>query len=306
MTEERKEFLKIDFKDRKILSELDKDARQSNSEIARHIGLNKNTVSYKINRLENEKIILKYYSVIDYSKLGFIGLRVYFNFFNTNHEKEKEIISWLIKRKEVGVVLEAETPYDLGIHIWTKTIKEFDDFWIEFKKGFREFIWKERVYIVSRVYHLKRNYLVNSRNYDYETIGDSKKEDFDELDFRILKMLAKNARVSVLDISEKLKTPERTIAFRIKQLEKKKIIQSYRANLNVSRLGYEYYKLNCILNDMKNFDLLFKFSQEHPNVIYINRTILELDLELDVEIKNRPELLKFIQILKEKFSIRDV
>ena len=34
---------------------------------------------------------------------------------------------------------------------------------------------------------------------------------------KILKILSKNARIPLIDIAEKLKTPERTIAFRKKQ-----------------------------------------------------------------------------------------
>jgi Lrp/AsnC family transcriptional regulator, leucine-responsive regulatory protein len=305
-TNEKNLIVKTDLKDKKILFELDRNARQSNSELARKVSLNKNTLGYKIKRMEEEGVILGYYVVVDPSKLGFISFRIYFNFFNSSAEKEKEIINWLIKRKEVGVVVGVESPYDVAIHVLTKSIKEFDDFWLEFKKEFREHVWKERVYLASRVYHFKRKYLLNSRSCEHDMIFCSEKENFDELDFKILKMLAKNARTSILDIAEKLKTPERTIAFRIKQLEKKKIIQSYRANINVARLGYDYYKLNCILNDMKNFDKLFQFSQEQPNVVYINRTISELDLELDIEIKGRQEMLKFIQELKERFSVRDI
>jgi Lrp/AsnC family transcriptional regulator, leucine-responsive regulatory protein len=304
--EDKEREIKLDLKDRKILHELDKNARQSNSEIARKVRLNKNTVNYKIKRIEDEKVILGYYTVVDYSKLGFIGFRVYFNFFNTNPETEKEIINWLINSKEVGVVVGVESPYDCAFHVWTKSIYEFDEFWLEFKKKFREYIWKERVYINSKVYHFKRKYLLNLKSLDFEVIGGSEKVDFDDLDFKILRLLSKNARTSILDIAEKLKKPERTIAFRIKQLEKKKIIQGYRANLDVAKLGYDYYKLNCILNNMEKYDLLFRFSQDHVNVVYINRTVSELDLELDIEIKGRKEMLNFVQELKEKFSLRDV
>ena len=57
--------MKLDLKDRKILYELDSNARQSNSEIAKKVGLNKNTVNYKINRMTEEGIIAGYYTVID-------------------------------------------------------------------------------------------------------------------------------------------------------------------------------------------------------------------------------------------------
>jgi Lrp/AsnC family transcriptional regulator, regulator for asnA, asnC and gidA len=300
------QLVKLDLKDKKILFELDRNSRQSNSELARRVELNKNTLNYKIKRMEEEKIILGYYVVIDPSKLGFIGFRIYFNFFNSSAEKEKEIIDWLIKRKESGVVVGVENPYDVAVYVLTKSIKEFDDFWLDFKKQFREFIWKERIYLTSKVYHFKRKYLLNSKNYEHDLVFYSEKENYDHLDFKILKMLAKNARTSILDIADKLKTPERTIAFRIKQLEKKKIIRSYRANINVAKLGYDYYKLNCVLNNMKNFEKVIQFSQEHPNVVYLNRTISELDLELDIEIKGRKELLEFIKELKGKFNVRDV
>ena len=47
----------IDTKDRKILNELDFNARQSNSEIARKVGLSKEVVNYRIRNLEKAEIV---------------------------------------------------------------------------------------------------------------------------------------------------------------------------------------------------------------------------------------------------------
>ena len=69
--------LKIDMKDRKILYQLDINARQSISEIAKKVRLNKNTVKYRIERLEREGLILNYYTIIDNSRLGYFSFRVY-------------------------------------------------------------------------------------------------------------------------------------------------------------------------------------------------------------------------------------
>ena len=68
--------MKLDLKDRKILYELDSNARQSNSGIAKKVGLNKNTVNYKINRMTEEGIITGYYTVVDSSRLGYFSIRV--------------------------------------------------------------------------------------------------------------------------------------------------------------------------------------------------------------------------------------
>lgn len=302
-------MIKLDLKDRKILYELDRNARQSNSQIAKKVRLNKNTVNYKINRLTEEGIILGYYTVIDSSKLGYFSFRVYLKFFNTTSEKEQEIIGWLKNHKMVGVVGKIETVYDLAFHVWVKNIYEFDDFWLEFKRKSRKYFWNEKAQVFSKVYHFKRKYLMEEKATELkdecETIGSSQIIKYDKLDFEILKLLSKNARMPLLEVSERLKTPPRTIAFRIKQLEKKKVIQGYRTNIALDKIGYEYYKINLILNDFDKYDEFLQFAKNHPNIIYFDRTLSELDFEIDVEIKNREELLKLLEIIKRNFGIRD-
>ena len=61
--------IKLDIKDKKILYELDMDARQSISSIAKRVGLSKEVVNYRIRRMEKEGLIDGYYAIIEYSKL---------------------------------------------------------------------------------------------------------------------------------------------------------------------------------------------------------------------------------------------
>ncbi|MBT6955719.1 Lrp/AsnC family transcriptional regulator, partial [archaeon] len=82
----------LDLKDRKILSELDKDCRQPNSTIAKKVGLSTEVVSYRIKRLEQEKIITQYQVALNLSKLGVIQFRVLLSFQHiTSGELEKKI-----------------------------------------------------------------------------------------------------------------------------------------------------------------------------------------------------------------------
>ncbi len=299
--------IKLDVKDRKLLYELDKNCRQSNSEIGKKIRLNKNTVSYNIKKLEQEEVILGYYSVIDNSKLGYFSFRIYGKFFNTTPKQEEELIEWLKKDQRVGVVARIESIYDFVLMIWVRDVYEFDKFWFEFKKNFRKYFWNERVDVFPSVYHFKRKYLLDEKTYEsYEFIGENKKAEYDELDIKILKLLAKNARMPLIEISEKLKTPERTVAFRIKKMEKNKIIQGYRVNINLKKIGYEYYKINMILDNFDSYDSLFEFTVNHPNVIYYDKTLSDLDFEIDVEVKNRQELLKLLDEIKLKFHVRSI
>jgi DNA-binding Lrp family transcriptional regulator len=304
-TDKEEKVIRLDLKDRRLLYELDKNCRQSNSEIGKKIRLNKNTVNYNVKRLEQEGAILGYYTVIDNSKLGYFSFRVYANFFNTKPEQENELINWLINNNRIGVVARIESIYDFVVMMWVKDVYEFDKFWLEFKKKFRAYFWNERVDVFTSVYHFKRKYLLEEDMFEsYEFIGENKKAEHDELDIKILRLLSKNARMPLIEISSKLKIPERTVAFRIKRMEKNKIIQGYRVNIDLEKIGYEYYKINMVLNDFQDYDRLFEFSSNHPNIVYFDRTITDLDFEIDVEVKNRHELLKLLEQIKANFSIR--
>jgi len=75
--------IKIDLKDRKILTLLDENSRLSNSQIAKKVGLSKPAVEYRLNRFEKNNLILSHYVVIDFTKLGYSQYKIYFKFQNT-------------------------------------------------------------------------------------------------------------------------------------------------------------------------------------------------------------------------------
>jgi DNA-binding Lrp family transcriptional regulator len=61
----------FDQTDRRILSELLADSRQSFRQIARKIGISPGTVLKRIKRLETERIIRYYTVILDHEKLGY-------------------------------------------------------------------------------------------------------------------------------------------------------------------------------------------------------------------------------------------
>lgn len=293
----------LDLKDRKLLCELDKNSRQSSTQISKRIKLNKNTTNFRTNRLIKEKYILGFYPSIDISKLGYFAFRIYFKFINTTPANEKEILSKLKTNKLVGVVAELDAIYDVMFMVIVKDIYEFDNFWQSFKEKYRKYFWKEKINVITKIIHLKRHYLLKNKILSTaEIVGGEKKEKFDEKDIKILSLLSKNCRIPILTISDKLKIPPKTIAFRIKQLEKKGIIQGYRVNLNLTKLGYSYYKINFRFRKNPKIEELIKYAKYNPNIIFVNFTISDYDFEIDVEIENKEKLINLINKIKTKFK----
>ena len=66
-----------------------------------------------------------------------------------------------------------------------------------------------------------KDYLFEKKFHDtYRSLEPNPKLDYDENDFRILKELAKNARLSTVEIAKNLNIPQTTVSNKMKSLEK--------------------------------------------------------------------------------------
>ncbi|MBI2044731.1 Lrp/AsnC family transcriptional regulator, partial [Candidatus Pacearchaeota archaeon] len=174
---------------------------------------------------------------------------------------------------------------------------------------FKKYINKEKISIFTKAYHFHRAYILNKKvdESEPEIFGGNKTEKYDEKDLKILKLLAKNARIPIIEISQRLKIPTKTVDFRIKQLEKKKIIQGYRFVFDFNLFGYEYYKVDLNLKDISIIEKLKQFARTHPNILYIDQTIGGSDFEFDLEVKNKEHFLEIINELRKEFpEIREI
>ena len=111
------------MKDRKILHQLDINARQSTSQISKKIGLHKNSTNYRIKTLENKHVINGYYTVIDSFKLGYEVLKFYLNFQYTTPSIENEIIDYFKDSNYVWALYTVDGWFDLDVIFWIKNIE---------------------------------------------------------------------------------------------------------------------------------------------------------------------------------------
>jgi len=293
----------MDLKDKKLIYELSKNSRIPLNLLAKNIGTSSTTTFYRLQKLFENKIILGTQAIIDNSLLGFNGYRAYIKF-NGTTTKEKEILDWLLKQKEVSVLNETNGYIDCVIISWTKERLEFHNFIQRLKEKYQEFISKLEISNYMKVHHFIRNYLLeNTNDLEVITIGkENKTEKYDNLDIKILKILSIDARKSAVDISKKLNLQPKTIIERIKKLEKHKIILGYGINLNIEKLGYQYQKANIIFNKNIKYKKIIKYVTNIKNSVYVDEATTEYDLELNLEVKNLEERDKIINQIKDNFG----
>lgn len=294
---------KLDLKDRKILFELDRNCRQSNAAIGRAVGLSKDVVAYRMKRLEEIGVVEGYRTTIDTSKLGYLTFRVYLKFQDTAMDAESEILKFLCEQKNVWWVGKLSGRYDVVFACWSKSVREFYAFFIDFLGRYRRLIQEERISSIIEYIQFHRNYLLDKGEEDKaEIIGSGNPVPYDELDWKILGALASNARLPLIELAEATGVTAMAIKYRIRQLEVKGVIQGYRALINYSKLGYEYYKVDMWLEEPQRIPELQAFCRAHPNIVYIDRTVGGSDIEFEFEIESLEAFHKMMGELKDRFK----
>lgn len=294
----------LDVKDKKLLFEIDLDARKTYSELAKILSMSKRGVEYKWKNLEEEKLILNYFPVLDLSKLGYTYFRVLIKFQNLTKELRNHVEDYIRHESEIGWALWAYDSFDLGFTIWAKTAKEFKEIANKFYFQFDSNI-KERIESIAiEVKFFKNRFLTDSTSLESFSIfekGEAIK--MDELDRKILKLLVKNPRAKLIDMAGTLKESPQIISYRIKNLKKEKILLGIRPVLNYNLLKKTYYKILIDLNNLskeKTRDLE-EFIFRNSNIVYYVSAIGLSDLDLELIADSPQDLFSFIESIQEKF-----
>jgi len=165
-------LIKLDAKDIKILYELDLNARQSLSQIARGVGLSKLVVGYRINKMIKQGLIEGFSPIINIQKLNLINFRIFVKFQDLTKEKELEIINFITLHPEIRGFSQGGGEYDVIIAIFSKTIEEFEDVLDEINSKYGQYIQQKYVSIATKTHNFRHKFLFEKKEYFDEEIID--------------------------------------------------------------------------------------------------------------------------------------
>jgi len=295
---------KLDAKDIKLLAELDKDARQSNNQIGKKIGLSKEVVKYRIDKLMNEKVIVRFDTIINYFKLGIMKFKLYLRLTNVNKEKIEEIAQYLKNNKKSEWVVTCTGRWDIIVGFLVHNPNEFDDEMQTILSKYPKYIQEKAVTTTLHLVHHERGFLKKDKSTSlvYHTLKD-KKEEIDDNDEEILKILANHGRITITEIAEKLKITPRIIQYKIKNLEKKGIILAYKAHLNPKSMDRIFCKALIYLTNLNHEKLneFINYTSSIPDVVWPQKVMGNWDFEIDCEVISYDRFQDILLDLKEKF-----
>jgi DNA-binding Lrp family transcriptional regulator len=289
--------------DKKILSLIEYNPRITFKELATACHLSKDTIKYRIARLEKEKIILGYTAFIDYKKLGNHSYKLFIKL-NASSEQKEKLKEFIRKQKNVFAIFESNGNWNFAVAIFAKSHSEFNEIENSILENFGNLISNLRFCSMIDVEIFQKDFFkLNKTTKKFNFWGELGFEKLDELDKKLLKLIHQNSKISLVDLSEDLKLSIDATKKRIKKLEEKKILPIYKTNINYSLLGFNQYKM---LIFPKNYSSesekkIINFLENNKNCINIIRTIGSWKLEAEFLAEDISEIDNLTSELNEKF-----
>ncbi|MFH1447454.1 MAG: winged helix-turn-helix transcriptional regulator [Candidatus Micrarchaeota archaeon] len=289
-------------RDSKLLFELDLDSRQSNLSLARKLRISKNTVASKLERFQREGLIRDFYTVIDVGKLGYRGIRVYIKLRRCPPKKREEVVKYLVHSPITWWVGNIEKEFDIGFVVWIKELWEFEPVWRKFEKKFHSYMARICLCLYTGVYEGTYGFLEPEKKRNVYYIGMHSKVDVTENELRVLKLISNDAQARTVSMASRLGLSPLTVQHCIRRLKNKGIIKGFRIRLDVSSLGYTFYKIDFQISNMEIRERMLAYVLSLPNVIFVDESIGFADLELGAVFKTHGEFREFLDEFMKHFS----
>ncbi|VVC04565.1 HTH-type transcriptional regulator Ptr1 [Candidatus Burarchaeum australiense] len=294
----------LDRKDLGILRLLDADARRPYSEMAKKLRMSKDAVQYRVERMKEQGVIRGFYAVIDPSVLGYMNYRFFLKLRGATPEIERKIIDYFVKDPRYWWVDSADGFRDLGVGCWLASAGEFAEEKAKVLGRFGQHIAKLEEAVFTAFYLYPRVYLepkITSKIVPL-VLCQGQKADVDELDWKILGLIANDARASSIKIAGKAGVTPATVLNRMKAMERKGVIRQYRAMIDLEKLGYYWYKVEFTLRDYSVKGKMLEFFRHHPNIVYAYEAIGGADLEVEMEVESYAKFREVLDAIRAKFG----
>lgn len=297
--------INIDRVDKKILSILEVNARTPVSELARKIGKSRTIIEYRLKQFEKKGIVRGYYCLLDPSKFGLTVWKLWISLHAISKEQRSKFFIFLEHNPHVWWYAECAGIYDAVICVLAKSPHEFNHFFDGIQENYGSLITDSAILInVSFEYHV-RGFLLDNPS---RLIGTSfqekpltKKLPKDAI--KILRLLSRNSRITYAELSHQTHKNVKTIKKTIQALKKYGVIVYFRPSIDITKLGYEYYKVLLYLHNPRGGILppIVHWCRNQKNITAVISCVGPWQLELEVEIDTYRNLCAMLTELKDKF-----
>lgn len=293
----------LDNIDRRTMYELYVNSRMPLSALAKKMRMSKQRLNYRIQKLYREGSIKAFITIIDRAKLSHTFDMFCYEISPFSEQQEKIVFKKLLALNP-AMLFKCDGKWNLMIGFVIPSVYELAE-----KQQQVHFLL--RGHMVNEFHFLHMHSLRFRMPLSEEEIRSpifsigikAPVVHLDDKDKNILSAISTNARASYLELSKKLKMPPETIRYRIKQLEKSKIILGYSISVNPNLYGAHHYRVYVKLNvpDPKAFDSVLSYVSTIPTVTRLVTMVGEYNFFYDAVVSGGSELRKIKEQVAHKF-----
>ncbi len=294
--------MNLDLYDKRLLFELDKNARSTASSLSKIVKLPKETVHYRIKRLIKNNYITHFYTIINASKLGYQYYRVFVGFHKLTLTQEKNLINFLLKQKSCANLRILEGTYDLVFLTTHKNPKGLRLFINKFLDRFGMVIQKKSIHTITSSYKYPNRIFFGGKTkilrFNLDTI---ERYELNEMDTTILSVLSFNSRIPLTKLSRQIKKDVSTVRYHLKKLHEKGIIVAFTPTFNYGKIAREHIQIDISIRTSRTVKPILEFFNQTNLCLYAYELIGKYDLSVEIIVKDDHELRSILHEFREKY-----
>ncbi len=267
-------------------------------------------LKYNIRALEKSGILKEHFTIFDYSYFGLILFRVYFKGGYISDADKRRIIDELEKNQYIIGIYELTGEYDLVVEFASPNPSRFNK---ELKNiaSLKPTLSNYKIVLNLVTYIYPRDYLIRgikrlSRENPYSELiigGDRKQEDFTRQELAVIHSLLKIPSARLTRLADGSDINIRTLKRIMQNLSERKIMRGTKRLVGIHKLGINRVRLFLRLHNVskRGDQEITEFMQKTKEIILLNKTVGDWDMEIDIETDDRAEARKIIQNIRQRF-----
>jgi Lrp/AsnC family transcriptional regulator, leucine-responsive regulatory protein len=299
-------MINLDIKDRKIIAELDLDARMPISKLAKKVGLSRQNTKYRFERLIRKEILFGAKAVFDTGKINYAWYRVLIRFTNVDNEEKEKLIQYIINKNNVIWLGEVGGKWDIAVNFVSKNNYEFDNFFQTLNEEYSSYIEEYMILPYVDLSDYPRRYIFDN-NQDkkfHHSFQYNPEIKLDSLDYKIIEKISEDSLVSNLELGKELSVSPNTIKNRINIMKKNKLLLGFRLFVNPRVVGYSSHFLFLETNHNDKFQeqKLLDYLDALPEIIFLVKHLSNWRIALEIETENEIKFQNILVEIRSKFS----
>lgn len=295
--------MKLDLVDQNIISELDRDARQPASAIAKKLKIAKETVNFRIKRLLANKVIKGFYPLLDTGKLGLFFVKIFLKFREIPPARRDAILGFLASHPRMSQVLLLEGKYDVQLFLLVCENRDTLAFLEHLNTFCGKDIQDKELLLVTSMHRFNLRFFKDAAEEQSEIVESGKEgASLEGIPLKLLRLLSANARIPLLELASKLDISPQLAGYHLKKLIREKVIVGTHVAINYDLLEKMHYHLTFRVNTHASLPSILEFFRASRTCIFATKMIGAYDGSAEILVDSSQELRELLDNFRKRFS----